>query len=154
MASGNEIIVTSNPRGVFLEGYVNGTPLPGTIMTLDVSEAANNGRFTWEPFSPGTGTRAMIAVLLPDSLKGKTETEAYVDGDRCFMYVPCPGEELNVLVQDSEDAIAVGDLLIVETATGLLLETTGTPESEPFQALEALGTIAADTLCHVMATGQ
>jgi|TARA_R110002096_G_scaffold55026_16_gene141645 hypothetical protein len=154
MASGNEIIVTGEPKGVFLEGYITGTPLPGTIVTLDVSEAVSNGRFTYEPFSPATGLRAMTAVLLPDSLKGKTETEAYVTGDRCFMYVPVAGEEMNVLVQDSEDAIVVGDLLIVETATGLLLETTGTPESEPFQALEALGTIAADTLCHVIATGQ
>jgi len=154
MASGNDIIVTANPKGVFTEGYITGTPLPGTLVSLDVSEAKSNGRFTWQPFTPGTGERALIAVLLADELKGKTATDAYVTGDRCFIYCPLPGEELNVLVQDSEDAIVVGDLLIAETATGLLLETTGTPESEPFVALEALGTIAADTLCHVMATGQ
>ena len=61
---------------------------------------------------------------------------------------------MNVLVQDTADAIIVGDLMILETATGLCIETTSTPESEPFQSLEALGTLSADTLGHVICTGQ
>lgn len=157
MASGNEIIVSANPRGVFLEGIVDGTPKPGTIMQIKAATAAVNGRFTWEVFDAGAdGDQRLIAVLLPDSLQGKTASDAYVDGDRCFLYVPAPGEELNVLVADisgTGDDWAIGDLLIVDDGTGKLIATTGSPESEPFIGLEAVTDPTADHLLHVMYTG-
>jgi len=167
MAKGNEIIVSANPKGRFLEGVVTGTPKPGTVMEIDWSEAKSNGRFTWEPYGTtaadgirgvgADGDRRIIAVLLPDSLQGKAATAAYVTGDRCFLYVPQAGEELNMLVEDvagTGDDLRVGDIMIVDDGTGKLLETTGDPESEPFIVLEAVTNPTADTLVHCLYTGQ
>jgi hypothetical protein len=37
-------------------------------------------------------------VLREDYLQGKTVDDAYAAGDRCFLYVPKPGDELNLLL--------------------------------------------------------
>ena len=156
MAQGNGIIVSSDPKGVFLEGTVDGTPKPGTVMQLNSQEPVS-GRHDWTAYAPGTdGEQRLIAVLLPDSLQGKLATDAYVDGDRCFLYVPAAGEELNMLVANiagTGDAFAIGDILIVDTGTGKLIATNGTPESEPFQVLETQAALTADTLVHCQYTG-
>lgn len=151
---GNEIILSSNPRGVFLEGTVDGTPKPGTVMQIKAATAAVGGRFTWEAYNQtADGNRGLIAVLNRDYFQAKAATAAYADGDRCSIYIPAPGEELNMLCEDQDAAIAISDRFIVDDGTGLLLATTGTPESEPFIALEALADPAADQLCWTMFTG-
>lgn len=158
MAKGNEIIVSANPQGKFLEGIVSGTPKPGTMMEIVAGTAAVAGRFTWQVYQPGTdGDRRLVAILLPDSLQGKLATDAYVTGTRCFLYCPLPGEEMNILFGNAAgtaDDIAIGDLLIADTGTGKFVETTGSPESEPFIALEAIVDPTADQLLWAMATGQ
>ena len=99
MARGNEIIVSADPQGRHLEGYVSGTPAPGTVMQIKPGIEPIAGAYTWEPFNADAdGDQRMIVILLPDQLQGKTATDAYADGDRCFLYCPLPGEELNVLV--------------------------------------------------------
>lgn len=158
MARGNEIIVSANPRGVFLEGTINAALKPGTICQIDVSEGiGNDGRFDWEAYNADAdGNRRLIAVLLPDHLRGKTATDAYASGDRCFLYVPVAGEELNCLVANlsgTADDHSFGDLLIVNDGDGLLIATTGSPESEPFMLLEAITDPTADTLAHVQYLG-
>jgi len=157
MASGNEIIVSGNPKGVFLEGTVNGTPKPGTVMQINAAQEPVGGRHDWTAYNvDADGNQRLVAVLLPDSLQGKVATDAYVDGDRCFLYVPAAGEELNVLVANiagTSDSFAIGDILIVNDGDGLAIATTGTPESEPFVVLETVAAITADTLVHVMYTG-
>lgn len=159
MAQGNEIIVTAVPRGVFLEGIVSGTPKPGTVMQVKAATEPVEGAYTWEVYNPDAdGNQRLIAVLLPDQLQGKLATDAYVDGDRCFLYCPIPGEELNMLVAaagtGTGDSQAIGDLLIVNDGDGLLIATTGSPESEPFMVMETLSdVVAAGTLCHCMYTG-
>ncbi len=157
MAKGNEIVVTSNPRGCFKEGLIDGALKPGTLMQLKASTAAVGGRFTWQRYQRGTdGERSLVAVLLPDHLQGKTATQAYVDGDRCFLYCPVAGEEINVLVDDisgTADDVAIGDRFIIDTETGRLIATTGTPESEPFEALEAVVDPTADHLVYCQYTG-
>lgn len=155
MARGNEIIVTSNPMGVRVEGVVSGTPKPGTVM--EISAVATNGEKTFRVYQPGTdGDRRPIFVLLPDHLQGKLATEAFTSGDRVQCYVPVAGEELNMLVADvsgTGDDHAVGELLIVDTGTGKLIATTGSPESEPFQLLETLTDPSADQLAWCLYTG-
>ncbi len=166
MASGNKIIVTPNPNGVFFEGRITGTPKPGTVMEIDWSEAISNGRFTWEPYGTtgadgirgvaADGDRRIIAVLLEDEQQGKIATDAYVTGDVGFMYVPLAGEELNMLIEDvggTGDDLRVGDIMMVDDGTGKLLETSSA-ESEPFVVLEALTDPVADTLIHCLYTGQ
>lgn len=155
---GSEIIVTSNPRGVFLEGIINGALYPGTMVQIDVSEALVGGRFTYEAYAPGTdGERRTVMILLPDDQAGKLATEALTSGQRCKIYCPLPGEEMNIRFGDTSgtaDDIAVGDHLIPDTGTGEFIKTTGSPESEPFVALEALTDPTEDQLLWAMATGQ
>lgn len=161
MAKGNEIIVSAEPMGRFLEGIVSGTPKPGTCMQIKAATEPKGGRFTWEVFNADAdGNQRLVAVLLPDALQGKTATDAYADGDRCFLYCPAAGEELNMLVTDvntgTSDAFAIGDLLIIDDGTGKLIDTTGSPEMESFICLETYAdptSTQTDFLLHCMYTG-
>lgn len=157
MSRRNSIIVTANPRGVHHEGYINAALKPGHLCQIDVSEGVgDDGRFDWEAYNQTDGNQRLIAVLCEDHIQGKTMTQAYVSGDRAFLYTPVAGEELNVLVDDitgTGDDHSFGDLLIIDNGTGRLIATTGTPESEPFILLEDITDPTADTLAWVMYTG-
>lgn len=157
-ARGNKIILSANPQGKFLEGIVDGTPKPGTVMQIK-TPFSNNGRHEWEAYttnSPQNGNRRLIAVLLEDDNQGKLITDAYVDGTRCFLYVPIAGEELNMLILNlsgTADDHAAGELLMVNDGDGKLVVSAGTPESEPFMLLEAITDPTADVLAPCMYTG-
>lgn len=157
MAKGKGIVVSASPRGAFIEGIISGTPKPGTVMQLKAATEPSQGNYTWEVFNGAAdGERTLIAVLLHDWPNGKTVDQAYANGDIGQLYIPAPGDELNVLLQNqagTADSFAIGDKLIVDKGTGLLIATTGTPESEPFIVLETLAGLTADTLCHVIFTG-
>jgi hypothetical protein len=156
MPKGSEIIVSANPQGKFLEGYVSGTPKPGTIMQIKAATAAVEGRFTWEAFNRNAdGDFGICAVLLPDSLQGAPVDTAYVSGARCFLYVPLPGEEMNVLKLDvagTADDFAIGDYLMVDDGTGKVLATTGPTGAvwQPFICLETVTDPTADQLVYCM----
>lgn len=154
-ARNSKIVLSANPQGKFLEGVVYGTPKPGTVMTIR-SSFYQGGWHQWEPFSYSSGARALIAVLLEDDNQGKTISDAYVTGTKCFLYCPIPGEELNMLIDDvsgTGDTHADLEELIVQTATGKLIATTGTPESEPFRLLGALSALSDDALAPCVFTG-
>ena len=155
MAKGTEIIVSAEPRGRFLEGTISGTPKPGTVM--EISAVATDGTKTFRVYQPGTdGEQRPIFVLLPDRLQGRLHTTAYANGERGFLYCPVPGEELNMLVANlagTTDDHSVGEVLMVNTGDGLLVATTGTPESEPFILLEAITDPTEDTLAWCLYTG-
>lgn len=161
MALGNSIIVSPMPRGVDMEGYVNAALLPGTIVQIDVSEGlGDDGRPDWEAFnSSADGVRPIgpLGILLEDRHQGKEVTDAYVSGDRCFVYIPQAGEEYNLLLADltgTADDHLFGEMLIVNDGDGLLIATTGSPETEPFMLLEAVtDPTGADDLVHVIYTG-
>jgi len=141
-----------------MEGTIYGTPSPGTLMTIKAATEPTSGRYTWEPFNTdGNATRQLIAVLL-EPFHGASYNTAYTTGERCRLYVPAAGEELNVLVSASGtgtgDSIAIGDLLEAVDGTGLLIATTGTPELEPFLCLETTSdVVATGTLVHCVYTG-
>jgi len=159
MAIGNEIIITSDPKGTFLEGTISGTPKPGTVMQLKAATEPVGGRFTYEVFNGAAdGERTTMIVLLENVFLGKTAADAYADGQRGRFYVPAPGEELNMLVAapgtGTGDAIAIGDRFIVNDGDGLLIDTTGSPESEPFVAIETgADVVATGTLVACQYTG-
>lgn len=157
MAKGNGIIVSSNPRGKFLEGTITGALTPGILLQIDVSEGIDtNGNFTWEPFTFGDGIRGLIAILLPNELSGGLATTAYATGDHGFVYVPAMGEEFNMVLQDvagTGDDHAFGAVLMADSGTGKLIATTGVIEAEPFQLLEIITDPVADTLAHCIYTG-
>jgi hypothetical protein len=152
---GNEIVVSPDPKGNFAECVISGTPKPGTCMQIKASTAADgSGRFTYEVYAPGTdGLRRAKAILLPNHLFGKTAAEAYADGDRGFLYFPLPGDELNLRrldVAGTGDDLVIGDRLIIDTGTGKLIKTTGSPGEEPFTCLEAVTDPTTETLIHVL----
>lgn len=160
MSRGNNIIVSANPRGVQTEGIIAAgqTPKPGTMMQIDGSVAmGDDGRFTWKVYAPGAdGDILPLWVLLPDRNRGKLATDAYAAGDRCFLYAPLNGEELNMILLDvsgTGDDHAVGELLLGDTGTGKLVADTGSPETKHFMLLEAVTNPVADTLAHVMVCG-
>jgi hypothetical protein len=153
MARGNSIVVTSNPRGVFMEGIIGAglTPKPGTIMQIQIATALKGGRHTWELYAPGTSgakPKGPLIVLREDPYQGKTVSDAYAAGDRAFGYSPIAGEELNLLLEDiagTADDHLLGEIVIPKTATGKLIATTGTP-SVTFLLKEAVTDPVADTL--------
>lgn len=182
MARGNAIVVSSQARGVFREGIINGTPKPGTMMTIKPAVVSVGTRFTWEAFlatNSGSGgtvrdaAKRLVTVLLPDDVSGANATTAYVSGTRGFLYCPAPGEELNMLVADfagtssASELIAIGDMFCAQNGTGKLIKNTlvntrfdslfTVPDSIPWQALEAT-TLAtdyiADTLTWMQFCGQ
>lgn len=158
MSDKQKILLSDYCRGRKLTGVANGTIKPGMRVQIDVSEGINaNGLFTFEPFDPvGTGTignrGAAMMIVLEDAIQGRTISDAYADDELLQVYCPVVGDELLVLLDDGSDAVAFGDMLI-SRGDGTFTETTGSVESEPFQALETVGTIAADTLVHAMYTG-
>jgi hypothetical protein len=94
----------------------------------------------YEAFSEtADGDQALVLVLLPDALRGKTSRDAYVAEDHIFMYAPASGEELLMILKDvsgTGDTHAVGEKLIIDTGTGKLVVTTGLPEMESFVLME------------------
>ena len=159
MAQGNNIVISENPRGRFTEGIINGALQPGICLSISAATEPVGGRFDWGPYSVAgvqNGSQRLIAVLLADSGQGKAATAAYVDNDRCFLYFPLPGDELNMLVGNQSgtaDSFAIGDLLMIEDGTGELLATAGSPESEPFVVMATTAALTADALVHCMFTG-
>jgi hypothetical protein len=155
MSSHNSIVLSGAPAGRFLEGIISGTPKPGTAMQIVAATEPVGGKYTWEVYTRADGNRYLMAILLEAWWLGRSITDAYVTGERCRMYCPIPGDELQVLLQNQAgtgDAFAIGDLLMADSGTGKFLATSS-PESEPFIVMETLAAITADTLCHVMATG-
>lgn len=164
MAKGNRILVSTPPggaKGVTVGGIVSGTPKPGTVMQIKAATEPVNGRFTWEAYDrsydaqPGT-----IAVLLDDPLQGRSNSTAYASGERCEIYFPAMGDELNMIIENvagTADDYAIGDYLEVNDGTGKLQDAnTGTTRNyaAPFQCLETITDPTADYLAHVMYTGQ
>lgn len=155
---GNEILLNCSNKGIRMEGIVSGTPSPGTVMEIVPAVAPVNGRHTWRATALATGAKQLpLVVLLEDNLQGKTATDAYVSGKICQLYVPLPGDELNMLVADvggTAQAIAIGDLYGVKTVTGDLLPNSSYT-STPFKAMEKLAVVGgspADRLVWFMVT--
>lgn len=162
MAKGNEIIVSADPKGVFIEGTISGALKPGICMQVKAAtEPTQGNNYTWEAFNQASdGTLALVAVLLPDQLRGKLATDAYVDGDHCFLYCPVAGEHLNMLVADvagtgtsSTENKAIGDRMMIDDTTGKLVDDSS-GASVPFIIMETQAEpISADALIRCMYTG-
>lgn len=150
----NQIMVSAEPRGQFVEGVIGAgiTPKPGTIMQYDISETLQGGRFVWELYNAdadGGRPKGPYIVLLEDHLQGKTYDDAYAAGERCFGYIPVAGDELNLRLLDvagTGDDHTKGEILIVDDTTGKLIATTGSPEDEVAMLLETITDPTADTV--------
>jgi len=143
----NKIVLKGN--GHFIEGELASgqTPKPGQCISLK-----SDGKYeAWN--GAADGERDEVIVLCENPNLGYLPTEAYADGSRFQAYIPVPGDELQVLVASGEN-IAIGDKLIIDDGTGKCIETTGSPEMEPFKALASSGgALGADGLIRVRFTG-
>ena len=154
-ARGNKVVI-GDECGVRVAGIVAGTPYPGTVLEIQ-TPFYRGGQHLFRVYQPGTdGERRTIFVLLEDDLQGFKLGDAAVDGKLRQIYIPAPGEMLNMLLADvagtGDDHTAL-EMLIVDTGTGKLIATTGSPESEPFQLLATVTDPADDFYAPCVYTG-
>lgn len=158
----NTVVVTQEPRGRFLSGYIASgeTPKPGTVVQIKASTEPVNGLFTFEianMTADGYPLRGPMMVLVEDWNQGKTIDDAYAAGEMCMVYCPLPGDELLMIIGDvggTADSHAIGEQLQVDDGTGELVAAVGTDTTkDPFTLLETLAALTADTHSHVMFNG-
>lgn len=162
---GNEIIASTEPRGVFLEGIISGTPKPGTMMQVKASTEPVNGKFTYEAYAPATGDGApqVTIVLREDHLQGKGVDDAYETGKRGFLYVPAAGEMLNVRKADisgtgsATEDLNIGEKLLIVDGTGkvspVAVGIANAGVKYPFTAMETITDQPAEMLVYCMFNG-
>lgn len=153
---GNSTIVTADPKGQFDEGFVatGETHYPGMIVQRDYTVALRGGRYTYKVFTrDADGNRPAggywVVTERMNALQGKTITDSYPAAQRLSLYSPRNGEELNLLLKDvsgTADDHTIGELLIVDTGTGKLIATTGSPEDEVAVLQETVTDPTADTV--------
>jgi hypothetical protein len=147
----NEIVLASPPKGVFLEGIIGDTSKPGTVMQVSANVAPVSGRHTWVAYNPSAdGDPRVIAVLIEDHLQGKNVSDAYVNGTRCFLYVPLPGEEVNVLTAGqagtgSANEFDIGDRFVTQHGTGKQILQSVSANAAHFLCLEEITQVPVDT---------
>lgn len=160
MARGNRILITPD-RAFCVEGIIAAgeTPKPGTVVQIQAATALQGGRHTWEIYNAdadGGRPKGPYIILREDILQGKTTSDAYAAGERCFGFIPLPGCEFNGLLLNlagTADDHPLGEILIVDDTTGKFIVTTGSPETEPAILLEAVTDPTADTLAWMQWTG-
>ena len=158
---GSRIVVQSEPRGNFTEGIVatGETFSPGIIVQRDASVALKGGRHTYKIYSPGTDGEQPVGgfwvvteelmALQGKGIRSSTDFDTYAAGERVSLYAPEMGDDLNLLISNlagTGDDHALNEKLIVDTGTGELIATTGSPETEVAQLMETITDPTADTL--------
>jgi hypothetical protein len=152
MARGNKIVVNADAKGMYEWGYITTAEKPGTIFQRDASVALKHGKHTYKVYQPGADGENPVGgywVLDFDPYTGRTADTAYAAGDFAKLYSPRMGDELNLLIANisgTADDHALNEKLMVDTGTGKLVVTTGTPEDEVAQLLETITDPTADTL--------
>jgi hypothetical protein len=164
---GNQIIVTSKPRGVFEHVYITGTPKPGTCMEIKPSTEPVAGCFNYQAYGTqaassgqyvaADGDKKAIAILLEKDDEGGTYDRAYVAGEMGRIYWPAMGEQFNMLFEDvsgTGDTKVIGEEQMVDNGTGKLIAADDNAEVHPFTLLETVGTApTADNVQHVRYNG-
>lgn len=156
---GTSIVVASNPRGLFLEGTIDDTSLPGTAMEMTPGAAFSGQEPHWRHYQPSAdGDPRLCAILLPDMLQGQLYSTAYVAGARCFLYCPVAGEDMNVLVApqagtSSANAYTIGERLIPSHSSGEFIAEATSSFLAWFMVMEHVD-IAADQTGWVWARKQ
>ena len=159
MPRGNCILVNGeHGKGRYLPLF-NGTGgdlYPGTIVQIDTSVALRAGVWTAVVYNrDADGDRPLgthiVALETMQRLTGRTMTDAIPSGEMFQGYAPQPGDELNLMIRDTDTGtslndIAAGTILIVDDGTGYLHGTTGSPEEEVATLMEAASDLAGAEL--------
>jgi len=153
---GNQIIVSTELKGVYKEGIAGAVLYPGELVEVEKAAALKNGIASGGTAGGGlasyvaknsqsesAGNRGLTAVVLPDEINGYGPFDQIPSGGLVKLYCPAHGEELNVQFDPasgtgtgSSSEVAIGDQLEVNT-DGRLEASAGTPQAVPFTALEA-----------------
>jgi hypothetical protein len=155
MARGSGIVSTADARGRYEWGYLTTADKPGTVLQRDASVALKHGKHTYKVYQPGADGENPLGgywVLCDCPERGLAATAAYAAGDFVKLYSPRMGDELNLLMGDvagTGDDHALGEKMMVDHGTGKLVATTGSPEDEVAQLLEAVTDPVADQLVWV-----
>lgn len=158
----NRIILTPD-RATPVEGYLASgeTLYPGMIVQEDPTQTEIGGRRAWKLYSrdaDGNNPKGPFIIVTEDILQGKTMSDAYGTGSgtRLFGAIPKSGCEFNGYFGNQSgtaDDVVKGELGIVDSGTGKIIPTTGSPETEVVQFLETLTDPTADALLHMQWTG-
>lgn len=153
---GNRIVVNADAKGAYEWGYLATAEKPGTVLQIDPTVALKHGKHTWKVYQPGADGEQPLGpfvVLIENLLQGQEATVAYTAGDFVKMYIPLPGDELNLLLKDlagtstgAASDHAAGEKLMVDHGTGKMIATTGSPETESAVLLETVNDVLADVL--------
>jgi hypothetical protein len=152
---GNRIVVNPDAKGMYEWGYITTAEYPGTVFQRDPTVALKHGKHTYKVYQPGTDGENPVGgywVLIEDLYQAKTNVTQYAAGDLAKLYSPRMGDELNLLVGDvagTGDVHLAGEKMMLDTGTGKLIVTTGSPEDEVAQLLEAIAAPVADVLAWV-----
>lgn len=130
--------ITLDVNGRRGDGVADGTIKPGMAIKL-----ASDGK--WDAWTGATGEMGPTVIAVEDANRGKTVSDSYSAGDRVFYIQPLDGDLVAVLLKDGQSVVP-GDKLIKETASGLFIKTTGSPEDECFEAQETLAPSGANGL--------
>lgn len=156
------ILINGNqPNGRFAQGIISGSGLaPGMLLEMVPATEPVNGIWTYRQYQTGTnGDRRPVIVLLDDSEQGVTPdvngANTYTSGTICKIYFPINGDELNLMFKNiagTGDTHAIGDLAMIDTASGKLITQSIAANFAPFQVEETLTPgPTADTLLAVKA---
>lgn len=155
MARGNRIVVNPDAKGMYEWGYIaagSTVLVPGTVWQRDPTVALKAGKHTYKVYQPGADGENPLGgywVLTEDLYTGRDAATAYAAGDLVKFYSPRMGDELNLVVLNlagTADDHALGEKMMLDHGTGKLIVTTGTPEDEVAELLEAITDPTADTL--------
>ncbi len=154
---GQEIIISAEPRGRFDEGTIEGALYPGTCVEIKPSVDPSAGRPTYRQVSRADGAIGPVAVLLPMDAGGQLSTSPYTSGDRCRVYYPIAGDDLNMVIRSSSGTgtageTNVGDKLAIQKGSGKLMPG-GALTSQPFMLMEHVGLDTAADLAWVKYLG-
>jgi hypothetical protein len=152
---GNRIVINPDAKGTYEWGYLTTAEKPGTVHQRDASVALKAGKPTYKVYQPGADGENPLGgywVLVENLYEGRDATTAYAIGDFAKFYSPRMGDELNLLLANlsgTADDHALDEKMMLDTGTGKLIATTGTPEDEVAQLLEAVTDPTADQLVWV-----
>lgn len=157
-----------NPQGRFLTGILGDTSGYGTAMQIQAGTAVSvSGLFTWVHYAPSADNDPRLVVILvngfPGSKMGFTPVfpgsagqAAGTIGQVCEMYVPLPGDEMNINVKGqqgtgSANAFTVGERLGIDHTSGKFIQQSTSANRAAFDCLEHIDEVAdIDTLVWAM----
>lgn len=160
MSRGNSIILSSNPKGQFVEGTIDSavsTAKPGHAVQIKAATEFVGGRPFFQLAAPGTdGEDIVHMILIEDNLQGFTMTSTFAAGTRARAYVPIAGEEMNIRVGEvagTGNTFAIGDQFMINASGGYYIPATGSPpQSVAFVCMETEVQVAGQSLIHCVKT--